>query len=167
MPHDFDRIEEALLALAEGRPVIVVDHEDRENEGDFVAAAEKVTPELLEFMITQGRGQLCMAILPELAQKLDLPPMVSQNTSPHRTAYTIPVDHVSCRTGISASERARTVRAIIDPSTKPTDLVRPGHLFPLVSKPGGVLRRAGHTEAGCDLDRLRSRAVKSDDLPMN
>lgn len=158
MPHDFDRIEEALLALADGRPVIVVDHEDRENEGDFVAAAEKVTPELIEFMITQGRGQLCLAILPELAQRLDLPPMVSQNTSPHRTAYTIPVDHVSCRTGISASERARTVRAIIDPATRPSDLVRPGHLFPLVSKAGGVLRRAGHTEATVDLARLAGLA---------
>jgi 3,4-dihydroxy 2-butanone 4-phosphate synthase/GTP cyclohydrolase II len=154
MPQTFSRIDEAIEALAEGRVIVVVDDEDRENEGDFVAAAERVSPEMIEFMITHGRGLLCMPILPEIADRLRLHPMVEHNTAPHRTPYTVPVDHVSCRTGISAEERARTVRAIIDPATKPADLVRPGHLFPLVAKEGGVLRRAGHTEAAVDLARL-------------
>ncbi len=148
------RIEDALEALADGRIVIVVDDEDRENEGDFVAAAEKVTPETIAFLIEHGRGQVCMPIMPDLAARLQLPMMVLDNTSPFRTPYTIPVDHVSCKTGISAAERAKTVRAIIDPATNPEDLVRPGHLFPLVAKEGGVLRRAGHTEATVDLVRL-------------
>ncbi len=148
------RIEDALEALAEGRIVIVVDDEDRENEGDFVAAAEKVTPETIAFLIEHGRGQVCMPIMPDLAARLRLPMMVLDNTSPFHTPYTIPVDHLSCKTGISAAERARTVRAIIDPATRPDDLVRPGHLCPLVAKEGGVLRRAGHTEATVDLVRL-------------
>lgn len=152
----YSRVEEALEALANGQVVIVVDDEARENEGDFVAAAEMVTPETVEFMITHGRGQLCMPIMPELANKLQLRPMVdpSANTAPYHTPFTVPVDHVTCRTGISAEERARTIRAIIDPKTVPEDLVRPGHLFPLISKEGGVLRRAGHTEATVDLARL-------------
>ncbi|GAC1470136.1 MAG: GTP cyclohydrolase II [Isosphaeraceae bacterium] len=154
MPSQFSKLEDALEAIAEGRVVIVVDDEDRENEGDFIAAADRVTPETIEFMITQGRGQLCMPIMPELAERLDLRPMVDQNTAPYRTPFTVPVDHKSCRTGISAEERATTVRAIIDPVTRPGDLVRPGHLFPLVAKEGGVLRRAGHTEATVDLARL-------------
>ncbi|HZW32875.1 MAG TPA: 3,4-dihydroxy-2-butanone-4-phosphate synthase [Isosphaeraceae bacterium] len=154
MVDEFSKIDEALHALREGRIIIVVDDEDRENEGDFVAAAEKVTPEIVEFMITHGRGQLCMPILPEVASRLQLPLMVDRNTAPHQTPYTVPVDHRSCRTGISAEERARTVRAIIDPATHPDDLVRPGHLFPLMAKEGGVLRRAGHTEATVDLARL-------------
>ena len=154
MHDEFSKIEEAIQALKEGRIIIVVDDEDRENEGDFVAAAERVTPETVEFMITHGRGQLCMPILPEVAPRLELGPMVDRNTAPHQTPYTVPVDHRSCRTGISAEERARTVRAIIDPATRPDDLVRPGHLFPLVAKEGGVLRRAGHTEATVDLARL-------------
>ena len=154
MHDEFSKIEEAIQALKEGRIIIVVDDEDRENEGDFVAAAEKVTPETIEFMITHGRGQLCMPILPEVAARLELGPMVDRNTAPHQTPFTVPVDHRSCRTGISAEERARTVRAIIDPATRPDDLVRPGHLFPLVAKEGGVLRRAGHTEATVDLARL-------------
>ena len=154
MPHPFSKIEDALDAVAAGRVVIVVDDEHRENEGDFIAAADRVTPETIEFMITHGRGQLCMPITPELAERLDLRPMVEQNTAPYRTPFTVPVDHRSCRTGISAEERATTVRAIIDPATKPSDLVRPGHLFPLVAKEGGVLRRAGHTEATVDLARL-------------
>ncbi len=131
-----------------------MDDEQRENEGDFVAAAERVTPEVVEFMITHGRGQFCMPIMPELAHRLDLKPIVEQNTAPHRTPFTVPVDHASCRTGISAEERARTVRAIIDPATKPTELLRPGHICCLVAKEGGVLRRAGHTEATVDLARL-------------
>ncbi|RLT09610.1 MAG: GTP cyclohydrolase II [Planctomycetota bacterium] len=160
MDLDYSRVEEALEALAQGRVVIVVDDEARENEGDFIAAAEKVTPEIVEFMITQGRGQLCMPIMPDLAARLHLRQMVdpASNTAPYHTPFTIPVDHVSCRTGISAEERARTIRAIIDPKTVPDDLVRPGHLFPLVSKEGGVLRRAGHTEATVDLARLAGLA---------
>jgi 3,4-dihydroxy 2-butanone 4-phosphate synthase/GTP cyclohydrolase II len=154
MQQEFSQIDDALAALREGRVIIVVDDQDRENEGDFIAAADKVTPETIEFMITHGRGQVCMPILPELATRLHLAPMVERNTAPHQTPYTIPVDHKSCRTGISAEERARTVRAIIDPATEPDDLARPGHLFPLVAKDGGVLRRAGHTEATVDLVRL-------------
>ncbi|MFO0951277.1 MAG: 3,4-dihydroxy-2-butanone-4-phosphate synthase [Isosphaeraceae bacterium] len=154
MPSQFSRIEDALEAIAAGKVVIVVDDEDRENEGDFVAAADRVTPEVVEFMITHGRGQLCMPITADLAERLELRPMVERNTAPHRTPFTVPVDHKSCHTGISAEERSRTIRAIIDPATKPSDLVRPGHLFPLVAREGGVLRRAGHTEATVDLARL-------------
>jgi 3,4-dihydroxy 2-butanone 4-phosphate synthase / GTP cyclohydrolase II len=154
MHDEFTKIEEALQALKEGRIIIVVDDEDRENEGDFVAAADRVTPETVEFMITHGRGLLCMPILPEVASRLGLGPMVDRNTAPHQTPYTVPVDHRSCRTGISAEERARTVRAIVEPASRPGDFVRPGHLFPLVAKEGGVLRRAGHTEATVDLARL-------------
>ena len=154
MHDEFSKIDDALQALREGRVIIVVDDQDRENEGDFIAAADKVTPETIEFMITHGRGQVCMPILPEVAARLHLSPMVERNTAPHQTPYTVPVDHKSCRTGISAQERARTVRAIIDPATAPDDLARPGHLFPLVAKDGGVLRRAGHTEATVDLARL-------------
>ena len=154
MHDEFSNIDDALQALREGRVIIVVDDQDRENEGDFIAAADKVTPETIEFMITHGRGQVCMPILPEVAARLHLSPMVERNTAPHQTPYTVPVDHKSCRTGISAQERARTVRAIIDPATAPDDLARPGHLFPLVAKDGGVLRRAGHTEATVDLARL-------------
>ena len=154
MAFSFSKIEDALEAIAAGRVVIVVDDEDRENEGDFVAAADRVTPEIIEFMITHGRGQLCMPITADLAERLELRPMVEQNTAPYRTPFTIPVDHRTCRTGISAEERATTVRAIIDPETQVSDLVRPGHLFPLVALEGGVLRRAGHTEATVDLARL-------------
>ena len=154
MGEEYSRIEDALQALREGRVIIVVDDEDREDEGDFIAAAEKITPEIIAFMIMHGRGLLCMPILPEVANRLQLHPMVDHNTAPHQTPYTVPVDHASCRTGISAEERARTVRAILDPTTRAGDLVRPGHLFPLVAKEGGVLRRAGHTEAAVDLTRL-------------
>ena len=154
MNNEFSQIDDALLALREGRIIIVVDDQDRENEGDFVAAADKVTPEVVEFMITHGRGLVCMPILPEVAARLHLAPMVDRNTAPHQTPYTVPVDHRSCHTGISAEERARTVRSIIDPTTVPEDLARPGHLFPLVAKEGGVLRRAGHTEATVDLVRM-------------
>jgi len=154
MHDELAKIDEAIRALTDGRIIIVVDDEDRENEGDFVAAAEKVTPETIAFMITHGRGQLCMPILPEIASRLRLRPMVDRNTAPHQTAYTVPIDHVSCRTGISAEERARTVRAIVDPASRPEDFVQPGHLSALVAKEGGVLRRAGHTEAAVDLARL-------------
>ncbi len=154
MDEKFSSIEAAVAAIARGDIVIVVDAVDRENEGDFVCAAEKVTPEIVNFMITHGRGQLCMPILPEVSDRLKLAPMVEANTSFLGTSYTVPVDHVSCRTGITAQERAATVRAIVDPASTPADFVRPGHLFPLVAKEGGVLRRAGHTEATVDLARM-------------
>jgi len=157
MPYHYSKIEEALEAIASGRVVIVVDDEERENEGDFIAAADRVTPETVEFMITHGRGQLCMPITAETAERLELRPMVEQNTAPYHTPFTVPVDHKSCRTGISAEERATTVRSIIDPATRPSDLLRPGHLFPLIARDGGVLRRAGHTEATVDLARLAGR----------
>jgi 3,4-dihydroxy 2-butanone 4-phosphate synthase/GTP cyclohydrolase II len=154
MHDEFTRIDEAIGALREGRIIIVVDDENRENEGDFVAAAEKVTPETIAFMITHGRGLVCMPIMPDVAGRLQLTTMVESSTDPLRTSYTITVDHVSCGTGISAEERARTVRAIVDPASQPSDLRRPGHMLPLVAKEGGVLRRAGHTEAAVDLARM-------------
>ena len=150
----FSTIEEAVDAINHGRVIIVVDAEDRENEGDFVCAAEKVTPETINFMITHGRGQLCMPILPDVSQRLRLQPMVEDNTAPLGTNYTVPVDHRSTRTGITAAERACTILALCNPTSVPSDFHRPGHLFPLVAKEGGVLRRAGHTEAAVDLARL-------------
>jgi 3,4-dihydroxy 2-butanone 4-phosphate synthase/GTP cyclohydrolase II len=154
----FSTIEAAIDAIGRGEVVIVVDAEDRENEGDFICAAEKVTPEIVNFMITNGRGQLCMPILPEVSERLKLAPMVEANTSFLGTSYTVPVDHKSSKTGITAQERAQTIAAIIDPASKPSDFVRPGHLFPLVAKEGGVLRRAGHTEATVDLARMAGLA---------
>ncbi|MEX2187056.1 MAG: 3,4-dihydroxy-2-butanone-4-phosphate synthase [Pirellulales bacterium] len=154
MNTNFSTIDEAVEAIAQGKVIVVVDAEDRENEGDFICAAEKVTPEIVNFMITHGRGQLCMPVLPETCQRLDLAPMVNQNTAPLGTAWTVPVDHRSSRTGITAQERSTTIRAIMDPASNPSDFVRPGHLFPLVAKAGGVLRRAGHTEAAVDLARM-------------
>jgi 3,4-dihydroxy 2-butanone 4-phosphate synthase / GTP cyclohydrolase II len=152
-PH-FSSIDDAIAAIRRGQLIIVVDAEDRENEGDFICAAEKATPEIVNFMITQGRGQLCMPILPDVAERLKLPQMVETNSAPLGTAFTVPVDHRTSRTGITAQERATTIQAILDQASKPSDFVRPGHLFPLVSKEGGVLRRAGHTEAAVDLARL-------------
>jgi 3,4-dihydroxy 2-butanone 4-phosphate synthase/GTP cyclohydrolase II len=149
----FSTIEEAVEALQQGEVVIVVDAEDRENEGDFICAAEKVTPEIVNFMITHGRGQFCMPVLPDVCERLKFAPIVESNTAPLGTAFMVPVDHRSARTGITAQERSTTVRAIIDPASKPADFVRPGHLSPLVAKEGGVLRRAGHTEATVDLAR--------------
>ena len=150
----FSSIEAAVAAIRCGKVVIVVDAEDRENEGDFVCAADKVTPEIVNFMIRYGRGQVCMPILPDAAKRLELPMMVETNSAPLGTAFTVPVDHVTARTGITAAERATTIAALIDPTSKPSDFVRPGNLFPLVAKGGGVLRRAGHTEAAVDLARL-------------
>jgi 3,4-dihydroxy 2-butanone 4-phosphate synthase / GTP cyclohydrolase II len=150
----FSSIEEAIDAIKKGRIVVVVDAEDRENEGDFICAAELATAKAVNFMITMGRGQLCMPILPEVSQRLALHPMVEANTAPLGTNYTVPVDHRSTRTGITAAERAKTIQAICDPTSKPADFNRPGHLFPLVAKEGGVLRRAGHTEAAVDLARM-------------
>ncbi|MEN1681301.1 MAG: 3,4-dihydroxy-2-butanone-4-phosphate synthase [Planctomycetota bacterium] len=154
MPHRFSTVEQAVEAFSRGRVVIVVDAEDRENEGDFVCAAESVTPEVVNFMITHGRGQLCMPVLPEMSERLRLHPMVDDNTAPLGTNYTVPVDHRSARTGITAAERAKTILEICNPASTPGDFVRPGHLFPLVAKEGGVLRRAGHTEAAVDLARM-------------
>lgn len=154
MTSRFSTIEAAAAAIGRGAAVIVVDAEDRENEGDFVCAAEKATPEIVNFMIREGRGQVCMPILPDVARRLELPMMVEANSTPLGTAFTVPVDHKTARTGITAAERATAIAAILDPATRPADLVRPGHLFPLVAKEGGVLRRAGHTEAAVDLARL-------------
>jgi 3,4-dihydroxy 2-butanone 4-phosphate synthase/GTP cyclohydrolase II len=150
----FSAIEEAVDAIRDGRAIIVVDAEDRENEGDFICAAERVTPELVNFMITHGRGQLCVPILPETSDRLELPLMVGLNTAPLGTNYTVTVDHLSIKTGITAAERALTIRSMCDPTSKPTDFTRPGHVQPLVAKEGGVLRRAGHTEAAVDLARM-------------
>ncbi len=154
MNKSFSSIDEAVAAIRDGRIIVVVDAEDRENEGDFVCAAELATAKAVNFMITRGRGQLCMPILPEISDRLELHPMVEANTAPLGTNYTVPVDHRSARTGITAAERACTIQAICDPASKPADFTRPGHLFPLVAKEGGVLRRAGHTEAAVDLARL-------------
>ncbi len=150
----FSTVEEAIEDIKQGKMLVVVDDEDRENEGDLVMAAEKVTPEAITFMATYGRGLICMPIIGKRLDELDLPAMVSHNTDPHGTAFTVSVDHKDTKTGISAHERAATVRAILDPATKPEDLRRPGHIFPLRAKEGGVLRRAGHTEAAVDLARL-------------
>lgn len=149
-----DRVEEAIYELMRGKVVIVVDDEDRENEGDFVVLAEKATPEVINFMITQGRGLVCLPITAERAEELDLQPMVAQNTDNHGTAFTVSIDHKDTTTGISAYERSLTVKAIMDPNAKPSDFRRPGHMFPLIAKKGGVLRRAGHTEAAVDLARM-------------
>ena len=153
MSVQFSSVEAAIAAIARGELVIVVDAEDRENEGDFICAAEKATPQIVNFMITHGRGQVCMPILPELCERLKLGPMVESNTAPLGTSFTVPVDHRTAKTGITAQERAHTIRAILDPAAKPADFVRPGHLFPLRAKEGGVLRRAGHTESAVDLAR--------------
>ncbi|WP_334077092.1 bifunctional 3,4-dihydroxy-2-butanone-4-phosphate synthase/GTP cyclohydrolase II [Paenibacillus sanfengchensis] len=149
-----DRVEEAIYELMRGKVIIVVDDEDRENEGDFVALAEKATPEVINFMITQGRGLVCLPITAERAEELELTPMVAQNTDYHGTAFTVSIDHKDTTTGISAYERSLTVRGIMDPKAKPSDFRRPGHMFPLIAKKGGVLRRAGHTEAAVDLARM-------------
>ncbi len=149
-------IEEAIEEIKKGKVVIVVDDADRENEGDFIAAAEMVTPEMVNFMATHGRGLICAAIPEEKCDELELELMVGKNTSYHETQFTVSVDLINeeSSTGISASDRSRTIKALINPKTKPDDLGRPGHIFPLKSKSRGVLRRAGHTEAAVDLARL-------------
>ncbi|MFK3958658.1 bifunctional 3,4-dihydroxy-2-butanone-4-phosphate synthase/GTP cyclohydrolase II [Guptibacillus hwajinpoensis] len=154
----FHTIEEAIYDLMQGRVVIVCDDEDRENEGDFIALADKVTPETINFMITKGRGLVCTPISEERAYELKLSPMVDHNTDSHGTAFTVSVDHKSTTTGISAAERASTIQYLINPDAKPSDFNRPGHIFPLIAKDGGVLRRAGHTEAAVDLARLSGSA---------
>lgn len=149
-------IEEAVEDIKAGKIVIVVDDEDRENEGDFICAAELVTPEIVNFMATHGRGLICAPIPENRCEELDLELMVGSNTSSHGTPFTVSVDLLGngCTTGISTSDRAKTIKALVDPSTKPDDLGRPGHIFPLKAKNKGVLRRPGHTEAAVDLARL-------------
>jgi 3,4-dihydroxy 2-butanone 4-phosphate synthase/GTP cyclohydrolase II len=158
MPTNFSTIDAAVSAIARGEVVIVVDAEDREDEGDFVCAADAATPAIVNFMISHGRGQLCMSILPDVAERLELPMMCEVNSTPLGTAFTVPVDHKSSKTGITAGERATAIAALIDPESRASDFLRPGHLFPLVAKEGGVLRRAGHTEAAVDLARMAGRA---------
>ena len=149
-------IEEALAEIKAGKVIIVVDDEDRENEGDFITAARNATPEVINFMSTHGRGLICAAITEKRCAELDLKPMVSDNTSLHETAFTVSIDLLGngCTTGISAQDRSKTILALISPDTKPGDLGRPGHIFPLKAKTGGVLRRAGHTEATIDIASL-------------
>ncbi|HZD59256.1 MAG TPA: 3,4-dihydroxy-2-butanone-4-phosphate synthase, partial [Anaerolineae bacterium] len=150
-----DSIEEALQDLREGKIIIVVDDEDRENEGDFVVAAEKVTPEAINFMAKNGRGLICMPCTPERLDALKIPAMVHDNTSEQGTAFTVSIGAKGkITTGISARDRAVTVQTVIDPNSKPEDISRPGHVFPLRAKRGGVLERAGHTEASVDLAKL-------------
>lgn len=153
---ELDSIEEAIAAIKAGQVIIVVDDEDRENEGDFICAAECITPEVINFMATHGRGLICTPIEDSRADELDLPMMVSSNTALHETAFTVSIDLIGrgCTTGISAYDRATGIKAMIDPTTKPSDFARPGHIFPLRAKTGGVLRRTGHTEATIDLARL-------------
>ncbi len=150
----FNTIEEALTDLQEGKVIIVCDDEDRENEGDFVSLAEKATPAVVNFMATHGRGLICVPVQEELADKLDLVPMVNHNTDSHGTAFTVSIDHISTTTGISAFERSTTILELLSPTSKAGDFKRPGHIFPLVAKKGGVLRRAGHTEAAVDLAQM-------------
>ncbi|WP_331497755.1 3,4-dihydroxy-2-butanone-4-phosphate synthase [Flavivirga spongiicola] len=149
-------IHEAIDDIRNGKVIIVVDDENRENEGDFVAAADKVTPQMINFMATHGRGLICTPLTENRCKELDLNMMVRNNTDPMETAFTVSVDlrGGGVTTGISASDRAKTVKALIDPNTKPFELARPGHIFPLVAKEGGVLRRTGHTEAAIDFARL-------------
>ncbi|MCU0436598.1 MAG: bifunctional 3,4-dihydroxy-2-butanone-4-phosphate synthase/GTP cyclohydrolase II [Raineya sp.] len=155
-PIHLDTIEEALDALKKGEVIIVVDDENRENEGDFICAAETITPEIVNFMVKEARGYLCVALTEERCEELKLEMMVGQNTDPNKTAFTVTVDLLGHgnTTGISAQDRSRTIKALVNPQTKPEDLGRPGHINPLKAKKGGVLRRTGHTEATVDLARL-------------
>ncbi len=148
-------IEEAIADIKEGKLIIVVDDEDRENEGDFIGAAEKITPEMVNFMITHGRGLLCAPLTEERCDELDLEMQVVRNTSVHATPFTVSIDKLEgCTTGVSASDRAATLRALCDPASRPDTFGRPGHVFPLRAKSRGVIRRAGHTEAAVDLARM-------------
>jgi len=149
-------IEDAIEDIRQGKVIIVVDDEDRENEGDFICAAECITPEIINFMATHGRGLICTPIDEHRADELELDMMVSSNTALHETAFTVSIDLIGqgCTTGISAYDRAKGIKALVDPKTKPSDFARPGHIFPLRAKAGGVLRRTGHTEAAVDLARL-------------
>lgn len=149
-------IEEAIEDIRLGKLVIVVDDEDRENEGDFICAADKITPDMINFMAKYGRGLICTPILSDRAKELDLDLMVKSNTAMHNTAFTVSIDLIGngCSTGISAYDRATGIKALVNPDTKAEDFARPGHIFPLIAKDGGVLRRTGHTEAAVDLAKL-------------
>ena len=151
-----DTVEDAVADIKAGKVVIVVDDEDRENEGDFICAAESITPEIINFMATHGRGLICTPMDEKRADELDLPMMVTSNTALHETAFTVSIDLIGqgCSTGISAYDRATGIKALVDPETKASDYARPGHIFPLRAKSGGVLRRTGHTEATIDLARM-------------
>lgn len=151
-----DSIEEAIEAIRQGEVIIVVDDEDRENEGDFLTAARNATPEVINFMATHGRGLICAPLVEDRCDELGLELMVGQNSAAYETPFTVSIDLIGhgCTTGISASDRSKTVQALIDPSTRPEELGKPGHIFPLRAKKGGVLRRAGHTEAAVDFARL-------------
>lgn len=157
---ELDRIEDAIEAIKAGEIIIVVDDEDRENEGDFVVAAEKVNTQVINFMATHGRGLICAPLIEDRCDELGLNLMVEQNTAAYETPFTVSIDLVGhgTTTGISASDRAKTVKALVDPNTKPEELGKPGHIFPLRAKAGGVLRRAGHTEASIDFARLAGLA---------
>lgn len=156
MKSKLNTIPEAIADIKKGKLIIVVDDEDRENEGDFIAAAHHVTPEMINFMATHGRGLICMPMAEEMCDRLGLGLMVSQNSSHHETAFTVSVDLLGegCTTGISAHDRAKTIKRLINPEAKPEEFARPGHIFPLRAKTGGVLRRAGHTEATIDIARM-------------
>jgi 3,4-dihydroxy 2-butanone 4-phosphate synthase / GTP cyclohydrolase II len=156
MEYKLNTIEEAIEEFRQGKIIIIVDDEDRENEGDFITAAETITPEKVNFMAKHGRGLICAPISADLCEKLNLEMMVAKNTSTHETQFTVSVDLLGngCTTGISASDRAKTIKALSNEDTKPEDLGRPGHIFPLRAKDGGVLRRAGHTEATIDMARF-------------
>ena len=153
---NFNTIEEAITDIKAGKIIIVIDDENRENEGDFIAAAEKVTPEMINFMATHGKGLICAPLLESRCKQLDLELMIGRNTAAFETPFTISVDLIGdgCTTGISASDRSKTIKALVDPNTKKEQLGKPGHIFPLKAREGGVLRRAGHTEAAIDLARL-------------
>jgi len=154
----FATVEQAISDIREGRMVIVLDDEDRENEGDLVCAAETVTPEIINFMATHGRGLVCMPMTPERLEELKIPPMVEKNTARRGTAFCVSIEaRQDITTGISAADRAQTIRKAVDPKTRPDDLARPGHVFPLKACLGGVLKRAGHTEASVDLCRLAGK----------
>lgn len=155
-PIRLDSIEDAIADIRDGKIVIVVDDEDRENEGDMICAAEKITPEMVNFMVKEGRGLMCVPLTQERCEELGLEMMVGNNTSVHTTPFTVSVDLLGhgCTTGISASDRSKTIQALADPTTDPNDLGRPGHIFPLKAAEGGVLRRTGHTEAAIDLAKL-------------
>ena len=151
----FDTIENAIRDIKKGKCVILVDDEDRENEGDLVIAAEKVTPQVINFMATHARGLICLTLTPERVEELQLPPQASENTAMFGTAFTVSIDaRKGITTGISAADRATTIHVAIDPKSTPADLARPGHVFPLKSQVGGVLKRAGQTEGSVDLARL-------------
>ena len=154
--YKLNTIDQAINDLKNGKVIIVVDDANRENEGDFITTAENATPEIVNFMATHGRGLICVALTEERCEELQLPLMVSKNTSSHETQFTVSVDLIGygTSTGISASDRSKTIRALINPHTKAEELGRPGHIFPLKAKKGGVLRRTGHTEATIDLARL-------------